>query len=202
MQSQHVADDAVQLLQHVADDAVQLLQHVARGERQALADLYARYQRQIFAYLLQLTPDRGLAEEILQDTFVAVWKNAHTFEQRATVQTWLLGIARRQAHNTLRQHTVLFALEEELETLPANEPKPEDALLASTHRDILIAAFQRLATPHREVLILTFIEELPQQEIAQLLHIPLGTVKSRLSNARRQLRSHLADIHAEEESQL
>lgn len=183
----------------IADDAVQLLQHIALGERQALAELYARYQRQVFAYLLQLTPDRGVAEEILQDTFVAVWKNASTFEGKSSVHTWILAIARRQAHNTLRQRTLSFVAEEELEALPSKDLEPEAALLASTHRESLITAFHRLAPHHREVLVLTFIEELSQQEIAQLLHIPVGTVKSRLSNARRQLREHLANIHAEEE---
>lgn len=68
----------------LADD-VQLMRRIARGDRQALSELYALYQRPLFAYLLQLTPDYGLAEELLQDTLVAVWKSAHSFEGRSKV---------------------------------------------------------------------------------------------------------------------
>jgi DNA-directed RNA polymerase specialized sigma24 family protein len=60
--------------------------------------------------LLQLTPDYGLAEELLQDTLVAVWKSARSFEGRSSVLTWLIGIARRQAHNTLRQRKIPLAI--------------------------------------------------------------------------------------------
>ncbi len=91
-------------MQPVVDDR-QLLKDIAGGDRQALSELYARYQRPLFNYLLQLTPDYGLAEELLQDTLVAVWKSACSFEERSSVQTWLIGIARRQAHNTCAGET-------------------------------------------------------------------------------------------------
>src|SRR5579883_2450168 len=108
----------------LTDDA-QLIGRIARGDRQALSELYERYQRSLFSYLLQLTPDYGLAEELLQDTLVAVWKSARSFEGRSSVLTWLIGIARRQAHNTLRQRKLLTTDLTELETLPATEQEPE-----------------------------------------------------------------------------
>lgn len=169
----------------------QLMQRIAQGNRQALSELYARYQRTLFSYLLHLTPDYGLAEEILQDTFVAVWKSARSFEQRSAVQTWLIGVARRQAHNTLRQRKLPLADEAELQELPATDLEPEEAMLASATRDEISAAFKRLSPVHREVLTLIFIQELPYQEAATILGVPVGTVKSRLSNARRMLRALL-----------
>lgn len=66
-----------------AGDDSQLLRQIAAGDRHALAELYERYQRPLFSYLLQLTPDYGIAEELLQDTLVAVWKSAHSFEGRS-----------------------------------------------------------------------------------------------------------------------
>lgn len=174
----------------LADDA-RLLQRIGRGDRQALSELYARYQRVLFAYLLQLTPDYGLAEEILQDTLVAVWKSAHSFEGRSSALTWLIGVARRQAHNTLRQRRIPLADLSEVETMPASDPEPEEAVLAGVARAELAEAFQRLAPVHREVLVLTFVQELSYQETALILNVPLGTVKSRLSNARRALRAIL-----------
>lgn len=174
----------------LADDG-KMVQRVARGDRQALAELYARYQRPLFQYLLQLTPDYGLAEEMLQDTLVAVWKSAHSFEGRSSVLTWLIGIARRQAHNTLRRHKLPFVDGSELLGLPASDPEPEEFTLASIERDELVAAFRQLAPMHREILALTFVQELSYQETAQVLGVPLGTVKSRLSNAKKSLRTLL-----------
>lgn len=174
----------------LADDA-QLIGRIARGDRQALSELYARYQRSLFSYLLQLTPDYGLAEELLQDTLVAVWKSARSFEGRSSVLTWLIGIARRQAHNTLRQRKLPLADLADLEWMPAPDQEPEEFALASVARDELAQAFRQLAPVHREVLLLTFVQEFSYQETATVLEIPVGTVKSRLSNARRALRALL-----------
>jgi RNA polymerase sigma factor (sigma-70 family) len=174
-----------------AIDDTQILQRIAHGDREALAELYDRYQQHIFRYLLQLTPDYGLAEEILQDIFVAVWKSAHSFEGRSTVLTWLISITRRQAHNTLRRHKLLTVDETDLEELAATELETADFTLASIARDELAAAFKQLAPVHREIIVLIFIEELSYPEVANVLEIPVGTVKSRLSNAKRMLRTLL-----------
>jgi RNA polymerase sigma factor (sigma-70 family) len=174
----------------LADDA-QLIKRIGRGDRQALSELYARYQRVLFAYLLQLTPDYGLAEELLQDTLIAVWKGAHSFEGRSSVLTWLIGIARRQAHNTLRQRRIPLADLSEVESMPATDLEPEEVVLVGVARAELTEAFRRLAPLHREVLLLTFVQELSYQETATILDVPVGTVKSRLSNARRALRTLL-----------
>jgi RNA polymerase sigma factor (sigma-70 family) len=174
-----------------AIDERQITRRIAAGDRDALSEIYACYQRPLFNYLLQLTPDYGLAEEILQDTLVAVWKNVHRFEGRSSLQTWLIGIARRQAHNTLRQHKLLLADETELEGLVATEPEPEAFTLAGMARDELAAAFRQLAPLHREALVLIFVHELSYQETATILEVPVGTVKSRICNARRALRALL-----------
>jgi RNA polymerase sigma-70 factor (ECF subfamily) len=141
--------------------------------------------------LLQLTPDYGLAEELLQDTLVAVWKSAGSFAGRSSVRTWLIGIARRQAHNTLRQRKLPLVDLAELEYLPAQDPEPEAFLLANVRRVELEQTFRLLHSVHREILVLIFFEELSYQEAAHVLEIPVGTIKSRLSNARRALRALL-----------
>jgi RNA polymerase sigma-70 factor (ECF subfamily) len=173
------------------DDDSQILKRIAAGDRQALSELYARYQRPLFNYLLQLTPDYGLAEELLQDTLVAVWKSAQSFEGRSTVLTWVIGIARRQAYNTLRQRKLPFVHEAELEGLAAAEVESEDFTLASVARDELVEAFKQLAPVHREVLVLILVQEFSYEETAKALGIPVGTVKSRLCNAKRMLRTLL-----------
>src|SRR5437762_8785247 len=90
-----------------------VVRRIAAGDRNALTELYTRYQRPVFRYICQLTPDPGLAEEILQDTLVAAWRSAAQFQARSSVQTWLIGIARRQAHNTLRKRGLPLADVEE-----------------------------------------------------------------------------------------
>ncbi len=177
--------------ERVADPDQSILDRIARGDRDALAALYARYQAPLFRYLVQITGDHGLAEEVLQDTLVAVWKGAASFEGRSTVQTWLIGIARRQAHNNQRRRAVPLADASELDVLAAGEPEPEDAALASVEREELAAAIGCLATVHREALVLAFVNGLSYREMAAALGIPEGTVKSRLSNAKRALRDLL-----------
>ncbi len=170
----------------IQDDAV-LLHRIAAGDRDALEALYQRYQRPLFRYLLQLTTDRQLAEELLQDTLVAVWKAAGEFQGRSSVRTWLIGIARRQAHNALRRSTPPVADPAELEEMAADDPDPESAALAAADREALARALAHLAPLHREVIVLTFVHGLSYQELADVLGIPVGTVKSRLSNAKRAL---------------
>jgi RNA polymerase sigma-70 factor, ECF subfamily len=174
-----------------ADDDLDTIRRIASGDRHALAELHARHRQTVFRYVLQLTPDRGLAEEILQDTLVAVWKGARTFEGRSSVRTWLLGIARRQAHNALRQRGLTLAAESELADLPARDPEPEAAAIASAEREELVEAFGRLGPVHREVLVLILVDDLSYQEAAAVLGVPIGTVKSRLSNARSAMRALL-----------
>src|ERR1700688_3496355 len=83
------------------------------------------YRRRLFRYLSQLTPDRGQAEEILQDTLMAVWRNAASFEGRSSVRTWLFGVARRQAHNALRRRGQPPLSGDALEAVLDAAPGPE-----------------------------------------------------------------------------
>src|SRR5579884_3331411 len=186
-----VAREVTWMNQRPADDGRRLLDRIAAKDRDALSELCTRYQTVLFRYLCQLVGQRELAEEILQDTLVAVWKSASQFEGRSSVQTWLIGIARRQAHNTLRRRKLPLADESEMEGLIAPDPEPEDFTLANIARDELVEAFRKLAPAHREVLVLIFLQELSYQETATILNVPIGTVKSRLSNAKRALRTLL-----------
>jgi RNA polymerase sigma factor (sigma-70 family) len=171
-----------------AESDSDLLAQVAAGDLEALGRLYRRWERPLFRYISQFTADRGVAEEILQDTLVAIWRSAATFEGRATVQTWCFGIARRQAHNRLRGRDVPLTGEDELTTIEDAAPGPEDRALERADADELARAMTQLAVIHREVLLLNFVSGLSYEEIALVIGVPEGTVKSRLSNARRALR--------------
>lgn len=176
------------------DDDANLLARIATGERAALGELYARHGASLLGYLLSLTADQGLAEEVLQDTLVAVWRSAARFGGKSTVRTWLIGVARRQAHNALRRRGLPLAEAATLDALaerPAPDPTPEDAVLADADRAALADAIRRLPTAQREVLALVFGQDLSYQEAADAMGIPVGTVRSRLHHAKRALRTLL-----------
>src|SRR5215831_3560475 len=127
-----VCQTAQQDEQASRDRDADLIARVAHEDRQALTDLYERRGAQLMSYLLGFTADYSLAEEILQDTFLAVWKNARSYQGAARGQVWLWGIARRQAWKTLRRHKApTTGLDDgALETLYAQDPEPEAALFA------------------------------------------------------------------------
>lgn len=165
-----------------------LLRRVAEGDERALGEIHDRFGRSLFGYLLTLARDRRLAEEILQDTLVAVWRNAGSYAGRSSAKTWIFGVCRRQAHNTLRRRNLPLAGEEPPEALPASEPGPEEALLAGARRQELADRLEELSPLHREALVLFFFQGLSYEETAEVSGVPVGTVKSRLSNAKRALR--------------
>lgn len=166
-----------------------LLRRVASGDERALEEIYARFGRSLFGYLLKLAPDRRLAEEVLQDTLVAVWRGAGSYAGRSSAKTWIFGVCRRQAHNTLRRRDLMPGTEEDFDVLPTPDPGPEEALLSGVRQEELMIRLDDLSPLHREVLILFFYQNLSYEETATVLGVPVGTVKSRLSNAKRSLRT-------------
>jgi len=111
------------------DDDATLVARVARGDGGALARLYQAYAGRLFGYLLRLTGDRMLAEEVLQDTMLAVWRSADGFAGASAVPTWLFGIARRQAYYRLRGRPPPAPFEAVDRPDPA--PGPEELAIAA-----------------------------------------------------------------------
>ncbi len=168
-----------------------LVRRLSAGEERAVHELYARYGRPLFAYVRDLTGDPQLAEEVVQDTFVAAWREAGRFEGRSSLSSWLFGIARRQARDRLRRFRPGTEPVDSLAAVPAEDAGPEAAAIASASRDEVRDAIRSIAAQHREVLLLTFAHGLTGPEIAAVLGVPEGTVKSRLFAARRALRGAL-----------
>jgi RNA polymerase sigma factor (sigma-70 family) len=171
-----------------AGDELDLLARLGRGDRDAVDRLYARYARPLYGYVLDLVPDAGLAEEVVQDTFVAAWRGASRFEGRSSLASWLFGIARRQARDRTRSRRPQPEPDDRLHGLADPAGGPEAMAIESATRAELIAALDALPDHHREPLVLAFAYELSGAEIAAVLDIPAGTVKSRLHAARRALR--------------
>jgi RNA polymerase sigma-70 factor (ECF subfamily) len=160
-----------------------LLRSVAAGDATSLARLYERYAGPLFGYLYRLAGDRMTAEEILQDTMLAVWRSAAAFEGRSKVSTWLFGVARRQAHNRLRGRAWPQSVAD-LPDRPDQAAGPDELAIAAAGGTPVAAAIDRLPEHHRDVVALVFVAGLPLADVAEVLSIPVGTVKSRLHHAR------------------
>lgn len=169
-----------------------LLARVARKDREALAEVYACFQRPLFRYLFHLLGQKELAEDVLQEVMVIIWQKAHTFRRGVQASHWIFGIAHHQAFKALRRQTsVTFTNLEAAFDLPDETPGPEADLWQRTTSEEIASALSCLTPEHREVLELAFFQDFACKEIAAIIGIPLGTVKSRLSYARRALKAAL-----------
>ncbi len=167
----------------------QLMLEFQRGSKEAFTELYARYREPIYGYFRRRLADAARAEELAQETFVAVLRAVAHYEPRALFRTYLYGIAllqlaaerRRSAHH-----------ESGMEPAAADPPAPGNTEAEVTVRH----ALAKLASDEREVLMLREYEQLSYAEIAALQHVPINTVRSRLFRARQALKELLVSPRA------
>jgi RNA polymerase sigma-70 factor, ECF subfamily len=167
-----------------------LLARLAAGERdEPLAELYARYGSRLYGLGLRLLGDRSLAEELVQETFVRLWRSAARFDaDRGTVRTFVFTLARRAAID-LRRRRAWRPLAARVEPAPVADDVFEAVVVGLDVRDALVA----LSPKHAEVLRLAYDDGLTQGQIASRLGVPLGTVKTRVYHALRALRAELEE---------
>ncbi len=170
----------------------QLLRRVAQGDEEALGILYQRHSRSLYNYLLRLIHEPALAEDLLQEVFVAAWQGAGRFRGRSKVTTWLFRIAHNQAVSWLRCRKRECTLEKVADL--AVEGSPAEQMMGRWRADRIQAALEQLSPKHRAVLELAFYHELSYQDIAEVVGCPVGTVKSRVSYARHYLQEALDEL--------
>lgn len=167
-----------------------LLAGISKGETEAMQALYQRYGKRMYAYALRLVGDSHTAEDVLQDSLLAVWQKAHTFRRKGRVIAWLLAIVHNKAMRSFRQKpTINLAVVEEQLADPGEHPS------AKAHQrernNLLRAGLGQLSIEQRTVLELVFYQGLTMQETAQVIDCPVGTVKSRLNAAKENMRGIL-----------
>lgn len=169
-----------------------LLKALAGGDSAALDQLYLRHGPALLAYLQGQLPNRQLAEEVLQDVMLAAWRGASNFRGESSVRSWLLAIGRNRAISARQKlnKQAHHALDEEAEIIPA-KIAVEEAIEREDEQAELRQALQQLPPEQRETLELVFYQELPAAEVAVVLGISPGTVKSRLHRAKAALRKIL-----------
>ncbi len=168
-----------------------------KGHKEAFGVLVRRYERELFGYLRRYLGDHNLAEDVFQNTFLQLYVKSHQYEHGRPFRPWLYTIATNQAIDALRrggrhQAISLDQGREEsadgemrtlLETLEGRGPSPVDAAEGQERRERIRASVERLPEFLRQVLVLAYYQGLKYREIADILGIPVGTVKSRLHAA-------------------
>jgi len=163
-----------------------LVRRVASGDERALSGLYDRYAGLVYGTGMRYLGDRGTAEELVQDVFTSVWKNAAGFDPaRASFATWVYRITRNRATDLIRRRKARVRTVDSESLFEPGEKDPSGEL--SQIFDVA-AALSRLTPVHKEVLVLAYFHGLSQREISNRTATPLGTVKSRTTAALRALR--------------
>jgi RNA polymerase sigma-70 factor, ECF subfamily len=157
-----------------------LLAKVARKDGVAFQQLYDQYADRVYRYVFTILHNKHLAEEVAQETMIAVWNGASRFAGRSKVSTWIFGIARNQAFTLLRK-------EQRAEATPSSKVTQADPSKNIIQHERVMTALDALSADHREVVYLTFYEGLSYSEISGILGIPAGTVKSRMFHAKQKL---------------
>ena len=152
-----------------------------------MAEFYRLHSQAVLTHISLIVGERALAEEIFQDTMLAIWRSAGSFRGESRVRTWVIAIARRQARDRLRRRQLRLVSDTELADRPSPGPGPEAIALERAAVAEVAEAITSLGRSHREVLGLVFGADLSLAEAATVLCVPVGTVKSRLTAARAAL---------------
>lgn len=180
----------------------QLIQRCRQGDPAALEELLARYRNRLMAFIYSVVRDHHLAEDIFQETFLRVYRQAGRFREGASFKTWLYAIAVNLCRDELRKSKRRPEVSLETETsaedgarprrmadlIAGREPGPRDEAGGREIEAILQGELSGLSEEHRQVIILSRLEGLKYREIARVLGIPFGTVRSRLHYGLEQLR--------------
>ena len=182
------ADERLTPADGVTDrDQAALLRRISHGDQAAMAEFYRLHSRAVLTHISLIVGERALAEEIFQDTMLAIWRSAGSFRGESRVRTWVVAIARRQARDRLRRRQLQVVSDTELIDQPCAGPGPEAVALKRAAVTEVAEAIAKLGRSHREVLGLVFAADLSLAEAATVLGVPVGTVKSRLAAARSAL---------------
>lgn len=166
---------------------LELIRRIAGGEEVAMEALYGRYHVRLYRFLLRISNDTSVAEELTNETFMEVWRTAGKFEGRSSPSTWMFAIARFRAMSVLRRRG-----ESELDDLAASRIEDDaDTPEVSVQKMDKAAAIKRclesLSADHREVIDLVYYHGKSVKEVSEIADIPENTVKTRMFHARKRL---------------
>ncbi len=180
-----------------------LIKQASQGDDEAFASLVELYSSRIYSVCFSFLGNRQDAEDCAQEAFIKAYKAISKFNFKASFYTWIYRIAVNSCHDYRRkyQKVVIHSLDQDLETedssvsmqIADDNPLPDEIALANETKELIHQEIQALPEYLGQILILRDIEELSYQELADVLNLNLGTVKSRLARARKQLMEQLKE---------
>jgi RNA polymerase sigma-70 factor, ECF subfamily len=183
------------------------LSRIALGDRKALAALYKTAGAQLLGVILRIQRDRALAEDVLQDIFVSIWRNAQSYDAaRSQPMTWLTSIARNRAIDSLRRRktevsTVSAHLGDDdddsnlVDAMPSEDSSPMELMEQAAQARAVTHCIGALSAEQQQCVALAYYQGLSHSEVAQHLQQPLGTVKSWVRRALMALKDCLGSAH-------
>lgn len=173
-----------------------LMKLVQDGDTAQLALLFERYHVPLFRYLLQMTRDRALSEDLVQEVFFRVLRYARSYDPDHAFAVWLYGVARNAYIDSRRKRRPELS-DAEMEEIRSPEPMPEELFTRKQDAIFLQEALEKLPEDKREVLILSRFHNLRYEEIAGILRCEVGTVKVRAYRALKELRERFCELRGE-----
>lgn len=179
----------------------ELIQQALAGHSHAYGQLVERYQDRLYSAMLHVVGSHDEAEDVVQDSFVQAYVKLNTFQGNSRFFTWLYRIAFNNALSRRRRRRADMSIEQSRE-VTGGEPEdrqeaPDEPLLRNERITMVKAAMARLTEEHRHILVLREMQDMAYEDIAEILSINIGTVRSRLSRARNQLHDILKEMMGE-----
>ncbi|WP_153557786.1 RNA polymerase sigma factor [Roseimaritima sediminicola] len=188
--------------ERVSEEA-ELIDAALEGDAEAFGTLVQNHQDRLFGAMLQVTRSAEEAEDVVQEAFVRAYVKLHTFQRNSRFFTWLYRIAFNSALSRRRRKRASISLDQTREVTglePVDQvAAPDDRLLRGERIDMVRVALDRLTDEHRAIMVLREMENHAYEEIAEILEISIGTVRSRLNRARTQLRQTLEAMQQADE---
>jgi len=177
-----------------AETDVELVRRAAAGDRDAFAAIYERHRTVVYRFARLMSGSDATADDVTQEVFVTLIHTLPSYEpRRAGLLTYLYGVARNVTRNRLRKDRRFVALDSAATTSAGD---PHDAATRAQERTLLRRAILSLPSRYREVIILSDVQGLAYAEAARVLHVPVGTVRSRLSRGRQMIARRLGTADA------
>ena len=169
-----------------------LLRAIAGGDKHAMQVLYGRHNVRVYRFVLRLIADASLAEDVVSEVFLDVWRRAASFKAKSQVSTWLMAIARHKALSALRGRSH-EQLDDRAMTAIVDPADDAETITDNLDREAIIRkCLSQLSEIHKEVLDLAYYHEKSIGEVAEIVGVPVNTVKTRMFYARKRMETMLA----------
>jgi RNA polymerase sigma-70 factor (ECF subfamily) len=172
----------------MSQEDLSLLKKIGHGDELAMAEFYRLYENRLYKFILLKLNDSFEASDILNETFLEVWRKANTFEGRSKVSTWIFGIAYYKTMDRHRKKKPMLIDEDNFPEIVDESPDAMACLLSKERGGHVRHCLETLKEAHRAVMQLSFFEDMTYSEIAKIVVCPEGTVKTRMFHAKEAMK--------------